>query len=89
MSGIITFWGGILTLYGFFLLLITNVNTGVLMTLCLGVFVLLCGINYARVKAFLKTRIGKIIAVIMAVLMVLEVLLVAFIAVYGQNDNVT
>lgn len=39
MSGIITLFGGVLTLYGLFLLMITNLNTGVLMTLCLGVSV--------------------------------------------------
>lgn len=89
MSGIITLFGGVLTLYGLFLLMITNLNTGVLMTLGLGLFGLFCGVYYSKVKVLVTTRIGKIITVVMAVLTVLEVLLVAFIAVYGQNDNVT
>ena len=87
MSRIVTFLGGLLTVYGVLILLIMNLNVGVLMTLALGLFVLACGLFSKQIKAFVKTRWGKTLATVLALLLLLELLLVSFIAIYGQSDN--
>lgn len=80
---------GILALVnGIFLCAVSNFNLGVLMTVLFALFFLFWGIFYDRILEITKHGILKVLKNLILLLVTLEILLVGFIAVYGQFDNV-
>lgn len=89
MNKVLTVIGSIFTCYGVILSLYSNFNLGVVLTLILGLFILFIGIYCKKIKALSKNRVFRMIKISIVVLLCLEFILVAFIAIYGLNDNVT
>ncbi len=88
MSLLLKIIGGILTVNGVFLCLVSNFNIGVILTLLLGLVLLFWGVYYKKVREFTKHGVLRIIKIIAFALIIAEIFLVGFIAIYGQSDNV-
>ncbi len=88
MSIILALVGIVFCIYGLCLCLLSNLNLGVIMTLLLGVFFLVWGIFYKKIKLITQKGIMKAIKIFIIALICAEAVLVGFIAIYGQSDNV-
>jgi len=88
MSIILAVVGIVFCIYGLCLCLLSNLNLGVIMTLLLGVFFLGYGIFYKKIKLITQKGIMKAIKIFLIALICAETVLVGFIAIYGQRDNV-
>ncbi|MBQ8301910.1 MAG: YdcF family protein [Clostridia bacterium] len=88
MSIILAVVGIVFCIYGLCLCLLSNLNLGVIMTLLLGVFFLGYGIFYKKIKLITQKGIMKAIKIFIIALICAETVLVGFIAIYGQRDNV-
>ncbi len=87
MSILLTILGIVLTAYGLILCIMSNLNLGVVLIFLLGTGILMWGIFYRRINynnKFLKT-----IRIIFYILICMEIILVLFIGIYGQRDNIT
>ncbi len=80
--------GTLIFLNGTLLYMISNFNLGVILTIFLGSFLILCGIFEAKIRKITQKGIGKYIKFLVIALLCAEIILVGFIAIYGQNDNV-
>lgn len=85
MRFVLLFAGAALFLNGAFMALVSNFNLGVVLTVLVGLFFLLWGAFYKKVKE----KVPRGIRYAAAALIFVEALLVGFLAVYGQTDNVT
>lgn len=80
---------GVFTLtYEFVMCLVSNINLGIILVFLLGIFMLLTGIFYNKIKKYSHTKFFKICGVVLAILFCAEIFLVSFIAVYGVIDKV-
>ncbi len=79
--------GVILFVNGAFMAVVSNFNLGVILTVCAGVFFMLWGAFWRKIQQ--KTQKGylKWIKIGVIAIICLEVVLVGFIAFYGQSDN--
>ena len=75
-------------LNGLFMLIFANYNLGILLTLLLGLFISACGIFGEKIVNLTNNGILKYIRSIILILVVLELLLLGFLAIYGVSDNV-
>lgn len=80
--------GLVLFVNGFFMSIVSNFNLGVILTTLAGVFFLAWGIFYKKVNQITKTGWAKWVKRGVVALVCIELLLVGFIAFYGQVDNV-
>ena len=85
MSVIFILIGLLLCANGVFLLLLSNINLGVLITVALGVAFAIYGAFYKKINT--KSKIYKIAKIAFFVILICSVAIVSFIAVYGQYDN--
>lgn len=81
--------GTALFINGVSLSIFANLNTGVILTILLGAFLIAWGIFYKSICEITKNGMMKYIKYTAVTLLSAELLLVAFIAGYGQLDNVT
>ena len=81
--------GAIVLAYGSTLCAISNLNLGVVLVVLLGAAILLCGIFFKALEKLTRHGIFKAIKIAVLVLLVAEMGLVGFLAVYGASDNVT
>ena len=88
-SIIITLIGIALTIYGFILCVISNLNLGVVLVLVLGLVLLTVGIFYNKIKKYSDTRIYKSLKFLFFFAIISEIILVSFIAVYGVYDTIS
>lgn len=88
MRKVLTAAGAAVTVYGLILCVMSNLNLGVVMTFLAGVCLLLCGIFLQKIKELMRFRGFRILRASIIALICAELVLVGFIAVYGQNDNV-
>lgn len=79
--------GALLFCNGAIMCILANLNLGVVLTVLVGVFFLAWGIFYKKVRMWTKKGILKTVKNFVVVLLCAEVLLVGFIAVYGQYDT--
>ena len=88
MSKVLSLAGGVLFVNGLFMLVLSNLNLGAILTFLLGAFLLMFGIFYEKVKHYTQKGVLKAVRNIIIILLCAEVFLVGFIAVSGQTDNV-
>ena len=81
--------GSILILNAIWLILVSNMNMGVLGTLALGIILICITVLWDFIKQKTNNGIGKIIKYIIIMLFLLWFILLSFIAIYGKVDNVT
>ena len=86
-SWILACIGIVFTVYGSLLCIFSNIEIGVLTVLVFGIVVLCTGIFYLKIKKLFKKRFFKVIRILLIILVLAEILLVSFIAVYGVSDN--
>lgn len=79
--------GGALALDGAVMAVISNFNAGVILTVIAGVFFLLWGIFYKKIKERMRSGIGKVIKIAVVICILIAALFVAFLAFYGQCDS--
>lgn len=89
MNFIFTLIGIAVLIFGVFLCVFSNFNMGTVLTLLLGAFFLLWGIFHSKIKELTKTGVLKYVKYIVLALLIAELLLVSFIAVFGAVDNAT
>lgn len=80
--------GTLIFLNGTFLYMISNFNIGVVLTILLGAFLLICAVFYKKFQGLTRKGFFKYAKYALIVILMLELVLVSFIAVYGQSDNV-
>lgn len=88
MSKIITAIGIVFTIYGLVLCAMSNLNLGVILTVAIGGAVFLLGIFYSKIQILTSRGFLKFAKTIVIILLCAEILLIGFIAIYGQNDTV-
>ncbi len=88
MRWIMLLAGGFLFINGCFMSLVSNFNLGVILTVVTGLFFLLWGIFYKKINDIAKKGWLKWVKRVIVALVCTEAVLVGFIAVYGQFDNV-
>ncbi len=81
--------GIIMTVYGFVLCIMSNLNLGTVLIVILGIFAMGIGVFYEKINALAKTGVMKYLKIFVILMLCIEVILVSFIAVYGAVDNVT
>ncbi len=81
--------GAALFVNGAFMCVMANLNLGVVLTVLLGIFFLAWGILYKKINLWTKTGVFKAVKYTVLVLLCAEMLLVGFIAAYGQLDTAT
>jgi len=86
---IITLLGAVFIVYGLILSSFSNLNFGVLFVLFLGIVVLCAGIFHTKIKVLSRRKFFRIFMKVFVVCLCIELIFVAFIAVYGVRDNAT
>lgn len=89
MSLIMIVFGGLLIINGIHLCTMLNLTAGTALTFMSGGFFLTWGIFYQKITEMTRTGILKYVKILIIFLLCAEVILLAFIAIYGQRDNVT
>ena len=89
MSWLLIVSGFVFFLYGAVLCFFSNITTGTVLTVLIGIFIVLCGVFFGKIRLFSKKKIGKITISAFCLLCAFEICLCAFIALYGQADNVS
>lgn len=88
MKYVLILFGALLSVLGACMSVLSNFNLGVMLTLLLGIFLLCCGIFYAKIKKFTQKGAFKWIKIVVISLLCAELALVCFTAMYGLTDNV-
>ncbi len=81
--------GVILSIYGLILSVISNFNLGVVLVFGLGVFAIITGLFYEKIKKFTKSGVLRFIKIFLVIILCFEFVLVSFITIYGACDNVS
>ncbi len=89
ISVLIIIAGIIMTVYGFILCIMSNLNLGVVLVVVLGVFAISVGIFYEKINKLTKSGFFKYCKVVVISILCMELMLVSFIAVYGAFDNIS
>lgn len=88
MRFILLLMGFALFINGLFMSIVSNFNLGVILTILAGGFLLAWGIFYKKINEITKTGWAKWVKQVVIALVCMELLLVGFLAFYGQVDNV-
>lgn len=88
MKAVLLLTGFAIFINGAFMSIVSNLNLGVILTVLAGVFLLAWGIFYEKISQITKTGRAKWVKRVVIALACLELLLVGFLAFYGQVDNV-
>ncbi len=88
LSILMTIVGAIFSVYGIALCIATNINTGVVLVLLLGLFMLAAGIFYKQLAQLTKSGFFRICKIIVIIGLCVELILVSFLAIYGVTDTV-
>ncbi len=80
--------GVALFINGAFMCMVSNLNLGVILTLVLGAFLLACGALYKKICKWTSKGAMRGIKYIVIAMLCAELALIAFVAIYGINDNV-
>lgn len=88
MGKVLSALGAAVFLNGIILCVLSNLNLGVILTVLLGLALLAGGIFYKKIIYFTKKGVWKAFKNAILFLLLAEFLLIGFIAVYGQIDNV-
>src|SRR5574344_322583 len=86
---IVIILGIVLIINAIFLMIVSNMNTGVIGTMVLGALLIIVASAYKKIKKITQKGIGKAIKIIVIILFVLWFIFLSFIAIYGKMDNVT
>lgn len=89
ISVLITIAGIIVAIYGFILCIMSNINLGVVLVVILGVFAINIGIFYEKIKELTKSGFFKYFKVFLIAVLCIEFILVSFMAVFGNVDNIS
>ena len=89
MAAILIVIGLALSINGIFLCIFSNFNLGVILTLMAGMFFVLWGLFYSKIRTLNQSKAWSVVKNIVITLICLELILVGFIAIYGQYDNVS
>ena len=89
MSKILIILGSLLTINGFVVCFISNIHTGVILTVLLGLFLVLWGVFYKPIKKITKLPIIKTLKLIVITLLIIEIAFICFIGAYGTQNTVT
>lgn len=89
MNWAIFITGIILSVYGAFMASVSNFNLGIVLTGLIAIGVLLWGIFYEKIKKVTRNGVLKWVKMGVVTVVCIEALVVGFIAVYGNCDNVT
>lgn len=89
LKTILIIMGSIVSINALFLCIFANFSLGVVCTVLSGLILLILGIFYEQIAHLCQNAIFKTIKNIFLVLLCAELVLISFIAIYGQNDNVT
>ncbi len=89
ISVLITIAGIIVAIYGFILCIMSNINLGVVLVVILGVFAINIGIFYEKIKELTKSGFFKYFKVFLIAVFCIEFILVSFMAVFGNVDNIS
>lgn len=84
----LTVIGIVFMLYGLILCVVSNFNTGVALIFALGILGICGGIFYNNIEKLTATGFFKFLKFFAVALLCIEFLLIAFLAIYGQNDTV-
>lgn len=87
MSLILVLLGLVLTGIGVFLCVMSNITTGIILTLVLGVVLLVYGVKFRVINKAAEKGIPRIIKYVIITGMVIELILVSYIAFFGCFDN--
>ena len=87
MSPIIICFGIVVLVYGLILLLMANFNLGSLLVFIIGVLAVTIGCFFKKIQMITSKGILKYFKIIFIALVCTELLLVVFIAAYGQTDT--
>lgn len=88
MPKVLTVAGAALAVNGLFMCVLSNLNLGSVLTFLLGTLLLAWGIFYEKIKAITLNGIPKFIKYTIIFLLCAEAVLVGFLAIYGQIDNI-
>ena len=89
MAKALTVIGAVILLNGIFLCVYSNMNLGVILTVLLGMFFLAWGIFYKRISYITRKGVLKFIKNFVLVFFSIELLFIAFLALYGHIDDVS
>lgn len=89
MNWALTLAGAMLSCYGAFMVKVSNFNLGVIMTCAVAVCVLLWGVFYEKIKSVTKSGVLKWVKYAAIFFVCIEAVLVGFLGLYGNFDNVT
>lgn len=89
MSKVLLILGSLLLVNGLALCFFTNIHTGIILTVLLGLFFVLWGIFYKYIKKITKLPILKTLKFFVVLLLFIELIFVCFLGVYGGQDTVT
>lgn len=81
--------GIIFIVYGLILSVISNLNLGVILTIIIGLMALIYGIFFEKINEITSNGFFKYLKFSGILLLCAELILTGFIAIYGQNDNIT
>ena len=87
ISALITAVGIILTIYGLILCILSNLNIGVVLIALLGVFAIVAGMFYDKIREYTKSGVLKYCKAFVVASLCIELILTSFIAIYGVADN--
>ncbi|MGM9551556.1 MAG: YdcF family protein [Clostridia bacterium] len=89
MQAVLIISGTVLFVNGAFMSLVSNFNLGIILTLLAGTFFLSWGVFYEKIREITKMGVLKWVKRVVVMLILIEIALVSFIAIYGQSDNVS
>ncbi|MBQ4110983.1 MAG: YdcF family protein [Clostridia bacterium] len=81
--------GIIFIVYGLILSVISNLNLGVILTIMIGVLSLIYGIFSEKINEITSSGFLKYLKFFVIILFCTELILVGFISIYGQSDNIS
>ncbi|MCD8048160.1 MAG: YdcF family protein [Clostridia bacterium] len=84
---VLLIFGGALVIDGAVMAVVSNFNAGVILTVVAGLFFLLWGIFYKKIKERTRSGTGKAIKIAVVVCILIVSAFIAFLACYGQCDN--
>ena len=87
MSKVLAVIGAVLTINGIFMCILSNLNIGSVLTILFGGMLLVWGLIYNKIKVATSKGAPKVIKYIIIFSVISELVLVGFIAIYGQTDN--
>lgn len=87
MSIVLVILGAVLIANGLILSIFSNFDLGILFTTLLGALLIGWGVFYPKVRQLTQKGFFKVVKIIAVAMIVAEILIVSFVAVYGQMDN--